>query len=169
MGLHLLRMVRWVRTLSVTKYLLGILAVLAVAAGMLALHFRGVSAAATARAEVAQERAGRLERDLKTSEEARAHEHEQAVKFQGIAQQYEQDKTDAEADAKRLAADLRAERVRLRPEWRCEVPAASASAGKPDAAADLRAEGASDLVGNADAADAEIRRLQAILRVEREH
>lgn len=65
-----------------------------------------------------------------------------------------------EADkAKRdLARALRAGTVRLRDEWTCpaagpaEGDAADLAAGQ-DAAADLRAAGAANLVGNADAAD----------------
>lgn len=150
------------------KYLTAVLAVLAVAAVMLAMHFRGAAAVSADLQHQAEQRAAQLDANLKASEAARKAEQAQADKFQAIAQQYEQDKTDAEDRASKLAADLRAERVRLRPEWRCDVPAASASAGKPDAGTALRAEGASHLVGNADAADAEIRRLQAILRAERQ-
>lgn len=151
-----------------TRYLLAALAVLVVAAGMTALYFRGAAAVSADRQHQAESRAAQLDADLKASEAARAQEHAQASQFQAIAQQYEQDKTDAQGRADKLAADLRAERVRLRPEWRCEVPSTPASAGKPDAAAQLRAEGAGHLVGNADAADAEIIRLQAVLRAERQ-
>lgn len=151
-----------------TKWLSVGLAVLAVAAVMLAMHFRWALAVSADRQHRAEERAAQLDANLKASEAARKAEQAQADKFQAIAQQYEQDKTDAEDRASKLAADLRAERVRLRPEWRCEVPAASTGSGKPDAAADVRAEGASHLVGNADAADAQIRQLQAILRAERQ-
>lgn len=150
------------------KYLTAGLAVLAVTAVMFAMHFRASAAVSADRQHQAESRAAQLDADLKASEAARDHEHAQAEHFNALAGQYEQDKARAEADSKRLAADLRAERVRLRPEWRCEVPSTPASAGKPDAAAELRAEGASHLVGNADAADAEIRRLQEILRAERQ-
>jgi hypothetical protein len=153
---------------GLTKWLSVSLAVLAVTAVMLAMHFRASAAVSADRQHQAESRAAQLDASLKASEAARDHEHAEASQFQAITQQYEQDKTDAEARATRLAADLRAERVRLRPEWRCEVPGAATSAGKPDAAAELRAEGASHLVGNADAADAEIRRLQEILRAERQ-
>jgi uncharacterized membrane-anchored protein YhcB (DUF1043 family) len=99
-------------------------------------------------------------------QKAREHEAAQSAQFNAIAQQYEQDKAHAEADSKRLAADLRAERVRLRPEWRC-VPKAPASAGKPDAAADDRAASAARVVRAAADADDQIRRLQEILKAER--
>src|SRR5690349_21771354 len=150
-----------------TKWLLVGLAVLAVTAVMLAMHFRGAAAVSADRQHQAESRAAQLDVALKASEKARAAEHAQTEQFQAIAQQYEQDKLHAEADSKRLAADLRAERVRLRPEWRC-VPEATTSAGQRDAGAALRAESASRIIGNAAEADAQIRQLQAILRAERQ-
>lgn len=107
----------------------------------------------------------------KASEAARAAERKQAVAFDAIANQYEQDKAHADADQARLAADLRAERVRLRPVWRCPaagVPGASARAGQPDAAASDRDESAARVVRAAADADAQIRALQAILTAERQ-
>lgn len=151
-----------------TKYLLAALAVLAVTAVMFAMHFRGAAAVSADLQHQAESRAAQLDASLKASEKARADEHAQAIQFQAIAQQYEQDKTDAQGRADKLAADLRAERVRLRPEWRCEVPGAPASAGKPDAAADDRAASAARVVRAAADADATIRQLQAVLRAERQ-
>ena len=107
----------------------------------------------------------------KASEAARAAEHKQAVAFDAIANQYEQDKAHADADQARLVADLRAERVRLRPVWRCPaagVPGASARAGERDAEAADRAESAARIVRAAADADAQIRALQAILTAERQ-
>lgn len=154
-----------------TRYLLIALAVLAVAAGMLAMHFRGAAAVSAAGRVAAEQRADGLAADLKQSEAARAHEHAEALRFQGIADQYEQDKTDAETHASRLADDLRAERVRLRPIWRCpaaRVPAVGAGAGKPDAAAADRNESAARVVRASAEADAQIRALQSILTAERQ-
>jgi Skp family chaperone for outer membrane proteins len=150
------------------KYLTAGLAMLAVTAVMFAMHFRGAAAVSADRQHQAEQRAAQLDANLKASEAARAEEQAQADRFQAIAQQYEQDKTDAEARATRLAADLRAERVRLRPEWACRVPEASTSAGQRDAGAALRAESASRIIGNAAEADAQIRALQAILKAERQ-
>ena len=149
------------------KYLTAGLAVLAVTAVMFAMHFRGAAAASADRQHQAESRASQLDANLKASEAARAKEQAQADKFQVIAQQYEQDKTDAEARATRLAADLRAERVRLRPEWRCEVPSTPASAGKPSDAEQRRIQGASDLVRLAREWDAKERAYQSLLRTDR--
>lgn len=74
-----------------------------------------------------------------------------------------------------LVDDLRHERVRLQQQWRgCESsrvregqPVAGASEGS-DADANLRAEGASALIGNADQADVTIQWFQAELRATRE-
>jgi acyl-CoA synthetase (AMP-forming)/AMP-acid ligase II len=153
---------------SLTKWLSVSLAVLAVTAVMFAMHFRGAAAASADRQHQAESRAAQLDASLRASEAARAKEQAQADKFQAIAKQYEQDKTDAEDRASKLAADLRAERVRLRPEWRCEVPSTPASAGKPDAAADDRSESAARVVRAAADADDQIRALQATLKAERE-
>lgn len=147
-----------------TKYLLAALAVLAVTAGMLAMHFH--RALIVSRAAVSAEHA--------QAEQLRgviAQERERADRFDAIAQQYEQDKTDAQGRADKLAADLRAERVRLRATWRCPaagVPGASARAGQPDAAADDRAASAGRIVRAARDADDQIRGLQAVLRAERQ-
>jgi hypothetical protein len=147
------------------------LVVLAVAAGMLAMHFRGSLAVSRARVAVAEQRADQLDDALKASEKARAAEHAQAMKFQGIADNYLQEKADAQAAADRTIADLRAGTVRLRAAWRCPGDTgttAAAGASQPDAAAELRRQGAADLVRNADEADAQIRGLQAILKAERQ-
>jgi uncharacterized protein involved in exopolysaccharide biosynthesis len=155
-----------------TRYLTIALAVLVVTLAMLALYFRGAAAVSVDRQHIAEQRADQLGAALKSSEAARVSEHAQADKLQAIAQQYEQDKTDAQAKADRTIADLRAGTVRLRNEWQgCPargVPATAGSTGQPDAGAELRAKGAGDLIGNAAAADAEIRRLQDILKAERQ-
>ena len=150
------------------KYLTAVLAVLAVAAVMAAMHFRASAAVSADLQHQAESRAAQLDASLKASEKARADEHAKAEQFQAIAQQYEQDKLHAEADSKRLAADLRAERVRLRPVWRCDVPQAPAGAGKPDAGTDDRAASAARVVRAAADADDQIRAIQAILRAERQ-
>jgi hypothetical protein len=154
------------------KYIAAALLIaLAIAIGC-ALYFRGTAAADAARADKAKAQAASLGAELKQSEANRAAEHAQAVQFATTANQYEQDKADAEAHASQLAADLRAERVRLRPVWRCEVPRAAAAPtrpGQPDAATADRDESAARIVRAAAEADAKIRALQALLTTERNH
>lgn len=108
---------------------------------------------------------------LDATEKARHLEQLQADTFAAQAAKYEKDKTDAQADADRTIADLRAGNLRLRAAWRCpaaaHLPAAAASAAQPDAAADDRAASAGRIVRAAADADAQIRGLQAILIEER--
>lgn len=153
------------------KYVSGALLIALVIAIFLVFSFRGSAAISRARADRAELQVTALGDALKQSEAARVAEHAQAVRFGLAANQYEQDKTDAEATASQLAADLRAERVRMRPAWRCPaagVPGVAASAGQPDAAANDRAESASRVVRASADADAQIRALQAILTAERQ-
>lgn len=105
------------------------------------------------------------------SEQARAAEQSMAARFAAQAETYEREKTDAQAAADRVADDLRAGNLRLRSEWAgCETAGLSrvaAAAGQPDAATDLRAASASRIVRAADAADAQVRGLQELLKQER--
>ncbi|HEV2679152.1 MAG TPA: hypothetical protein VGV14_01505 [Rhodanobacter sp.] len=153
------------------KYVSGALLIALVIAIFLVFSFRGSAAISRARADKAELQVTALGDALKQSEAARVAEHAQAVRFGLAANQYEQDKTDAEATASQLAADLRAERVRLRPVWRCpaaNVPGIATGAGQPDAAASDRAESAARVVRAAAESDAQIRALQAILTAERQ-
>jgi len=129
-----------------------------------------LAAVTTANAQSAQHIAELAEQ---ASEQARAAEQAQAAGIAAIDSQHEQDIHDAKANADRTIANLRAGTLRLRSEWSCtparatEVSRAASGAGVPDANAELRAEGAGHLIGDADEADAEIKALQAILRQER--
>ena len=157
-----------------SKYLLAALAVLAVTACMLAMHFRASAAVSADRQHVAESRASQLDAGLKASEAARTHEHAEAIRFQGVAQQYEQDKADAQAKADRTIADLRAGNLRLRDQWATQRLATevATSSGKPDAATNGCAGVAVDLFRAVDPIvqrqDAQIRGLQAVLMAERE-
>ena len=86
-----------------------------------------------------------------------------------INEQYRKDVSDAQHEAARLAADLRAGRQRLRQQWTCpaSVPGAAADPTGADAAAAIREQGAVDLVRAAAEADAWISALQSILNAER--
>lgn len=147
---------------------LGLLAVALLVTG---LAFRARAADAVARADAAEQRAQTLEAQLQAVSEARNKEREAAKRANNIAAQYEQDKLNAESAAKRTADDLRAGNLRLRQQWEgCKaggVPQANGAAGQPDAAAEQRIEGASNLVRAASDADAQIRGLQEFIRSER--
>ena len=121
--------------------------------------------AESARAEASEARAKALSEVIETERAA-------AKRANEIAAQYEQDKLNAEAAAKRTADDLRAGNLRFRKLWEgCQaerVPQANGAAGQPDAAADDRAESAGRIVRAADDADAQIRALQDFIRSERQ-
>lgn len=130
-------------------------------------HFAGQRDALAMQKHLAADAAAQLT----ATQHARRLEQLQADTFAAQAAKYEKEKTDAQADADRTIADLRAGNLRLRAAWRCpaaaHLPAAAASAGEPDASAAAREQGAVDLVRDAADADAQIRGLQAILKAER--
>lgn len=102
------------------------------------------------------------------SEAARKAERAQAAAFAALARDYEQDKINAQANADRVIADLRAGHLRLRKQWTCpaadRVPRSPTGAGISDAGAELRAAGAADLVRVGDECDAQVLRLQQAVR-----
>lgn len=89
-----------------------------------------------------------------------------------IAMSYEQGKTDAQATADRVVADLNAGSIQLRRDWAgCETARLSdavARASEPDAAEQSRAERAGRIVRAAAACDAQVTALQALVRADRE-
>lgn len=111
-----------------------------------------------------------VEADRQASErEARAKEAEQRTALDDVAAKYEQEKADAQAAADSTIADLRSGTVRLRKHWQgCVATAAlsraAASAAVADDGAELREQGAGDLVSVGEACDAQIRGLQAAIR-----
>ncbi|MHC9085352.1 lysis system i-spanin subunit Rz [Luteimonas sp. RIT-PG2_3] len=123
-----------------------------------------------------ESRADQAASDLKQAQDAleftnRTLEQERAksAALAQVAQQYEQDKADAQKRADRVVADLRAGNERLHQRWQAaiatsELSAASAASGQLDAAAEDRAESAGAIVRAAIEADAQIRGLQAVVR-----
>lgn len=143
-------------------------AALLVAAGLIGYRI----AASEGRAEIATLQMTYAEQAKAAAAAALERERKQAADFAATAQQYEQDKANAKADADRVAADLRSGALRLRDRWATQVlagqAAVAAGSGQPDAAADDGAEGPADLVRAAADADSQIRWLQAILTKERQ-
>lgn len=141
-------------------------------AGLIACLFlwgRGLRAAA--RADAAEQRAQASEARVEALSDVLADERAKAKRANEIAAKYEQDKINAEADAKRTVDDLRAGNLRLRKLWQgCEgrLPEANGSAGEPDGQADDRAESAGRIVRAAIEADRQIEALQDFIRSERE-
>lgn len=107
---------------------------------------------------------------FRQSEELRLSEQAEADRFAEIATMHQKDLTDAQADADRLADDLRAQHRRLRQQWRCPVPGpqeAPAVAGEPDGRTDDWQASAGRIVRAADGCDAQVIGLQALLLDER--
>jgi hypothetical protein len=105
---------------------------------------------------------------------ARAQEQASAQHLAVIEQTYLEQQAHAKQVADAALASLRAGTLRLRAEWSCtpalaaHVSAAASGGPAADAAAQLRFEGASDLVHAGDDADAQIAALQAIVRADRQ-
>lgn len=112
-------------------------------------------AATTDRAKAAAEHAARLI------------EQQHAVEIANVAAQYERDKADAQFTHDRVVADLRAGTFKLRDHWRCDVSQTTAGPGERDAGAELRSQGAADLVRLAAEADAQVRAAQAVIASDR--
>lgn len=149
-----------------------VLGVLAVALLIACLFLQNRATRATVRADAERARAEASEARAKALSEVIETERAAAKRANEIAAQYEQDKINAEAAAKRTADDLRAGNLRLRQQWEgCKaerVPQANGAAGQPDAAADDRAESAGRIIRAADDADAQIMALQDFIRSERQ-
>ena len=98
-------------------------------------------------------------------------ERAHAADLAAIAEAHEQDKRNAEAAYQRDVADLRAGNVRLQNRWRGCVATSEAiasGAAEPDAAARDREESAARIVRAAREADDCIKRLQDVIRSDRE-
>lgn len=104
---------------------------------------------------------------LATSEWRRETERVRAQRMYEIAADAEEGKAHAEETGARVAADLRADNLRLREHWRsCEstrLPGIDPAAAELDAAADDRAESAGRIVRAAAECDAQVRGLQAVV------
>lgn len=158
-------------------YIKVVILAVAVAAGFAAGHHVASQAGAVKLAAFTEQNAKDAqhvaELTAKAEQSARAAEHASADQIASIDAIHQREMSDAQAAADRTIADLRAGNLRLRAEWSCtsvlaaDVAKAAAGAGQPDAAADLRATGASHLVRNADEADSTIRALQATVKADR--
>jgi hypothetical protein len=144
-------------------------AVLAVIALLVGIHHAGVvSGRAEVQAKFDAYKAQVIGATAVAKQRARIKEAQDRTAFALIDKQYQEDVSHAKANARQLAADLRAGRQRLQDRWVCpRVPGVAGSARGADAAAADRAESAGRIVGAADEADTWIRALQEIIRAER--
>jgi hypothetical protein len=103
--------------------------------------------------------------------DAKAVEQSQADQFATVADQLQKDQAHALASRDSVIADLRSGALKLRKQWACpagiHLPETAAGASGGDDSANLRQTGAGDLIGLADAADAQVTACQSILRAER--
>jgi len=100
--------------------------------------------------------------------EAREAEQRHANEIAAIADKYEQDKRAADEAQRKLVRDLRAGTVRLQKRWSGCVSEAAASAAESDAAARDREESIARVLRAARDADDQIKRLQEVVRKDRE-
>lgn len=99
-------------------------------------------------------------------------EQAKAQALADVAEQYEQDKTNAKTAHDRLVADLRAGHERLHQRWRASeatarLSGAVASAAELDAAERDRQESAARAIAAADQCDAQVKGLQDVVRADR--
>lgn len=149
-----------------------VLAVLAVAAIVAALYFRGDSAISNSRAQQAESERDSARAEVNDLKAARDAEHRKAKEAQAIAAKYEDEKRAIETESARVVADLRAGNLRLRKLWEAQAATADlsravASASQPDDQAADRAESASRIVRAAAECDAQVRGLQAVIEADR--
>ena len=105
-------------------------------------------------------------------EQARAQEHRHASDMERIAIEHQESLTNAQVKSDRLVADLRSGAIRLQDKWRgcvasTDVPDPLAGTREPDAAQRGREEGAARIIAAADACDAQVAGLQAVIRADR--
>lgn len=127
-----------------------------------------------------ESRADQAASELKQAQDAlqftqRTLEHERArsAALAQVAQQYEQDKADAQIEADRLADDLRADNRRLRSHWQAAIATSqlsreSAAASFADGGAELRQRDIAAVRGIVGRCQAQVIGLQAIVKADRQ-
>ena len=147
------------------------------------LGLGGAGAAGYYKGKVDAERVAKLKMDehLVEDREAERTATETANRYKdalataqnAVSAAYEKGKADAEANAKRIVADLRAGNLVLRDRWAsCQaslgVSTAPAAPSEPDAGTADRNESAGRIVQAAAQCDAQVKGLQNLLRLERQ-
>ena len=108
-----------------------------------------------------------------TTEAADRYKDALATAQNAVSAAYEKGKADAEANAKRVVADLRAGNLVLRDRWTsCQassgLPRPTPDTSEPDARTADRDESAGRIVQAAAQCDAQVKGLQSLLRLERQ-
>lgn len=151
----------------------AVLTVLAVVALLSALYFRGSAALSDAGARTAQQEADYQRSRANAVEGVLIKERAKNEALVEISTKYEADKREIETAAERTVADLRAGNLRLRQLWEAKAATADlsatvAAASQPDDGAADRKESASRIVRAAAECDAQVVRLQEVIRADRQ-
>jgi len=147
------------------------------------LGLGGAGAAGYYKGKVDAERVAKLKMDEHLVEDREAeriateaasrHKDALATAQNAVSAAYEKGKADAEANAKRVVADLRAGNLVLRDRWTsCQassgLPRPTPDTSEPDARTADRDESAGRIVQAAAQCDAQVKGLQSLLRLERQ-
>lgn len=140
---------------------IGLILVLLAALGVQEYRIRGMKLDA---AKTAQKQAEAYAARLKAVADR---EHASAQNMADIAEGLRNDYADIKTRTDRIPAAIRAGNLRLREYWQASLPASAASTGQPDAAQQRRADSASRIVQAAEQCDAQVERLQQLIREDR--
>ena len=142
-------------------------------AGAAGYHKGKADAERAAKIAMSEHLAEDREAERIATEAASRHKDELATAQNAVSAAYEKGKADAEANAKRIVADLRAGNLVLRDRWTsCQassgLPRPTPDTSEPDARTADRDESAGRIVQAAAQCDAQVKGLQSLLRLERQ-
>lgn len=142
-------------------------------AGAAGYHKGKADAERAAKIAMSEHLAEDREAERIATEAASRHKDELATAQNAVSAAYEKGKADAEANAKRVVADLRAGNLVLRDRWTsCQassgLPRPTPDTSEPDARTADRDESAGRIVQAAAQCDAQVKGLQSLLRLERQ-
>lgn len=142
-------------------------------AGAAGYHKGKIDAERVAKIAMSEHLAEDREAELVATEAADRYKDALATAQNAVSAAYEKGKADAEANAKRVVADLRAGNLVLRDRWTsCQassgLPRSTPDTSEPDAGTADRDESAGRIVQAAAQCDAQVKGLQSLLRLERQ-
>lgn len=156
----------------ISRYLIGSLVILLTAATISGLFYRGNAAKATAARDAAVTAMQAAEAERDNLRDVLNTERIRADRMTVIAEQYEQDKINAQLKADSVIADLKSGAVRLQDKWAgCPdpyMPGIDARPSQPNAAEQSRIESAGRAIAAAASCDAQVAGLQAIVTGDRQ-
>lgn len=154
-----------------TRYLAGALLIALIVVSLMALKYRGDEAKAITERDAALTAQKKAEQERDNLERVIDIERARADRMTRIAEQYEQDKINAQAKADAVIADLRAGAIRLQDKWAgCptpRLPGIDPRPTEPDAATADREASASRIIRAGAACDAQVKGLQAVVTGDR--